>query len=224
MMPLAPLPTALSHLRLSVLHGPMSSSKTARLIALHRAVAAAGVHARTCVVASAVDTRPGVRRALVSRTGDALAFDVRTPSLAAVEVAPCTLYTLDEAHFYAAPELLAFAAACAAAPGATLLVAGLDYDFKREPFGGTLALARAARALGPGEGAAVALRARCCHRSAEDARRGAPPCGAPAEFSQRLVAGGTELVLVGGADFYRAACVQHHACEPIDGRWWADAA
>jgi thymidine kinase len=153
---------------------------------------------------------------LRSRTGASLPVDTRVASLLSVPPRPHTLFVVDEAQFF--PDLLRFWAALAPLPGAALLAAGLDRDFRRAPFGETLALAAAARALGDGGGLALPLFARCCHRGQP---HGAA-CGAPAPFTQRLAAGGSGVVVVGGADFYRPACEAHHSAEPIEGAAWAE--
>jgi thymidine kinase len=145
-----------------------------------------------------------------------LPVDTRVSALLTVPLRPRTLFVVDEAQFF--PDLLQFWAAVASLPGSLLLAAGLDLDFARQPFGEVLALAAAARAMGDGVGLALPLLARCCHRAAP---HGAP-CGAAAPFSQRLAAGGSGRVVVGGADFYRPACEAHHSREPINGAAWAE--
>jgi len=207
----------------------MCSGKTARLLALSRATA--HLQQRRVVVKCAVDGREAGRE-LVSRTGDKLQADLCVSSLQQLQVADSTLYVLDEVQFYAEGELLRFWQACARSRGTSLFVAGLDLDFAGRPFGATLQLAEAARKLQQssssssssaeqGTGLAQHMLARCCHRSQEQCSAGSAPCSAPAAFSQRLTAGGTERVLVGGAEFYRPACERHHSVEPICGQAWA---
>ena len=160
--------------RLSVLYGPMCAGKTASLIRC--ADSAASAHARRVVVRHASDDRqlgPAAAAApllLRSRTGSSLPVDARVPALLSLPLAAQTLYVVDEAQFF--PDLLRFWRALAPLPGASLLAAGLDRDYRRQPFGETLALAAAAGAVGVGEGLVLPLLARCCHRAAPSGAEG----------------------------------------------------
>ena len=161
--------------RLSVLYGPMCAGKTAALIRC--ADSAASSHARRVVVRHASDDRQLVPDRsttapllLRSRTGSTLPVDARVPALLSLPLSAHTLFVVDEAQFF--PDLLRFWRALAPLPGASLLAAGLDRDYRRQPFGETLALAAAAGALGGGEGLVQPLLARCCHRAAPSGAEG----------------------------------------------------
>lgn len=212
--------------RLGAIFGPMCSSKTATLISL--ASTARPRHPSLVVVRHALDARahdhsPAAATAhapLTSRTGATLAVHHSVPSLRALPPPRAgALYVVDEAQFFPPGDLLWLWGSLAPLPGAALLAAGLDLDFARRPFGATLELAAAARALGR-EGLVAPLTARCCHRGAPSG----PPCGAPAPFTQRLAAGGAGQLVVGGAAFYRPACAAHHEPAPIEGSAWAEEA
>ncbi len=200
------------HPRLSVFYGPMCSGKTHELIK-HALLQLPAFAPRVHVLKHALDTRDaaaasGAPAFVASRTGLRLPASQCLSSLDAAPVRPSTLYVLDEAQFF--PALLPFFASLPAS--SCLLAAGLDLDFAARPFGDTLALAAHALGLPPGQGAAVALAARCC----------APGCARPARLTQRLAAGGSATVLVGGAEFYRPACALHHQPVPVDGTGWRE--
>ena len=117
------------------------------------------------------------------------------------------MLAIDEAQFF--PDLVSFATGAADAGGKTVLVAGLDGDFRRRPFGGVGALLPHADEI-------TKLASTCA------------VCGASAHFSVRLDAGdgdaptppGSPLrpgaalegpqVVVGGADKYAAVCRAHY--------------
>lgn len=192
--------------RLQVFFGPMCSGKTHEL--LKHAHLLSPSFASRVAIKFAGDTRGA---ALASRTGLSLPATHRLPALTGAPLAPDTLYVLDEGQFF--PDLLRFFTALRAShPSSALLCAGLDLDYRAAPFGETLALAQLARELPGGQGQAHALAARCC----------APGCAAAALLTQRLSAGGSATVLVGGAQFYRPACAAHHSPEPIDGQGWRE--
>jgi thymidine kinase len=196
--------------RLRVFYGPMCSGKTHEL--LKHAHLLAPAFPALLVLKHALDTRgaaPTTPPAIASRTGLRLPASHCLSALDAAPLAPRALYVLDEAQFFG-PSLLPFFEALPAT--SCLLAAGLDLDFAARPFGATLALAARARSLPGGQGAAAALGARCC----------APGCARPAHLTQRLAAGGSATVLVGGAEFYRPACAAHHSRAPVDGAGWRE--
>lgn len=75
--------------------------------------------------------------------------------------------------------------------GFTVLAAGLDYDYRRQPFGPTLELAEHADTH-------IRLTARCVDG-----------CLRPARYTQRL-SSERELVVIGGAGKYAPRCHLHH--------------
>ena len=203
-------------LRLAVFYGPMCAAKTDSLIAL--AVALPSTLQRV-VIASAVDTR-GSGDALVSRTGARLTADTRLNSLSSIIPKPQHLYVLDEMQFFPSGDVIQFSKAVSQMEGSALLAAGLDLDFRGEPFGDTIALANRARAMGTKNGGLVVpLTARCAYSSMS----GALPCGAAATHTQRLRSttsnqiDDSRIVVAGGEESYRPVCATHHSPFPVDG-------
>jgi thymidine kinase len=105
-----------------------------------------------------------------------------------------SVVAIDEAQFF--DEGIVQVADELAAHGLRVIVAGLDLDFRGEPFGVMPAfLARAERV--------DKLQAICM------------VCGEPASRTQRLVNGkparyGDPVVIVGAAEMYEARCRKHH--------------
>jgi thymidine kinase len=99
---------------------------------------------------------------------------------------PCAVVAIDEAHFF--DDGLAPIALQLAAAGTRVMIAGLDLDYRGEPFGPMPQLLALAESVTKTHAICVI-------------------CGADAHFSQRLVAS-AEQVLVGAADFYEARCRQ----------------
>lgn len=201
--------------------GPMWSGKTNAL--LQRVDAARCHYDRAVVVKHAVDTRvPGA--VVVARTGLSLPADVVLSTLDDLPLERGVVYAVDEAQFFG-DSLLRFykrlrAAAADGAGGggeSRLLVAGLDLDFRRQPFGACLQLAADALAHGHGSLTIRRMTARCAHEHA-DGR----PCGRDAPFTQRLAVGAhsEHRVLVGGAEAYRPACPRHHVPHPVRVEAW----
>lgn len=77
--------------------------------------------------------------------------------------------------------------------GIDVTAAGLNYNFRREPFGATPFLERI-----PGDH--QRLFARCAQ----------PECYTPAIYTERLAIAGTKEVVVGGAELYLPKCAEHH--------------
>ena len=132
-------------------------------------------------------------------------------------------------QFFDGSDLLTFAAAVLqpgdvkTAGSSLLVVAGLDLDFARRPFGGVLRLAHAAlEQASDARGDALSTADVAIHRLSARCSRGPPgaPCGSQAPFSQRLRAGGVDTVLVGGGEFYQPSCAVHHSCDPVDADAW----
>lgn len=159
---------------------------------------------------------------VVARTGLSLPADVVVSSLDDIEISikPATLYAIDEGQFFG-ESLLRFYERLRRTNenGSTsrLIVAGLDLDFKREPFGSCLRLAMDAL-KGDEQVTIRRLAARCAHAGSDGV-----VCGKPALFTQRLSIGdhSHDRVLVGGADAYRPACLRHHQPRPVPGHHWA---
>jgi thymidine kinase len=217
----------------------MWSGKSGALLARVRALRDGGVP--VLLVAHAADTRAAAGGAVVAsrgRGGVAMPADASLHSLddLALSPAPVAAYAVDEGQFFGDSLLRLAARLARERPRSQLLVAGLDLDYGRAPFGATLRLA--SEALG-GWGAGAPpfypdgsrarpelllrrLTARCAHTACS----GGAVCSAPAPFTQRLVDGGDAVVLVGGASFYRPACEAHHSPVPVPaagpGGVWAE--
>lgn len=206
---------------LALFMGPMCSGKTKALL---RAVAAARAAARAVtLVKHAIDVRSGPRT-VASRAGLALQADVVVPCLDAlsdIHLAAGSILAVDEAQFFGGGLLRLYARARAARLGG-LLVAGLDLDYRNEPFGAVLQLAQLAGGESPPAATTIhRLTARC----------GCGSCAAPAPYTQRLLppsgaAGAAaaaldEVVLVGGAESYAPACASHHRPLPLAAADWA---
>ena len=76
-----------------------------------------------------------------------------------------------------------------------------------------------AGAAGLGEVVVERLTARCDFVGV-GGRAGGRACGAAAPFSQRLSAGGSATVVVGGETFYAPACAEHHSPSPGVAAHW----
>lgn len=226
--------------RLELYTGPMWSGKSGALLARVRVLRDGGIP--VVVVAHAADTRgaafDGPAVASRGRGGVALPADAALHTLDDLHLspAPATAYAVDEGQFFGDSLLRLAARLAAQRPHSQLLVAGLDLDYARAPFGACLRLA--SEALGGWDAGAPPfypagsrarpelllrrLTARCAHAACA----GGAVCSAPAPFTQRLVGGGDAVVLVGGATFYRPACAAHHRPVPVPpagvGGVWAE--
>lgn len=209
--------------------GPMASGKSQALITA--AVAARSAGRQLVLARPAIDTR-GAADAITSRTG-AIIQDVHgVHSIHAVrDLVPvvqglsrlhrCTV-VLDELHFLpdaglVIPELTA------SIPGCEVLAAGLDMDFRGQPFESVAACQDwAAKAAGC---VVHKLTAACAK------------CGEPAAFTQRLdlapsgqtqasappAAGASGRIAVGDVGMYQPACSAHHTDTICSAqRWWSN--
>jgi thymidine kinase len=171
--------------------GGMFSGKSEELVRRLRRAAIARQTVQVFKPAS--DTRHGPER-LVTRDNRELqavtvtcSCDLRRKLLPGVQVVG-----IDEAQFFDAG--LAQLVSELADTGVRVIVAGLDLDYLRRPFGPMpqiLALAEYVDKMH-----AVCVR-----------------CGAPAQYSQRI-AGGTEQLQVGDGESYEARC--RHCFEPYE--------
>lgn len=170
----------------TVVVGPMFAGKTTHLIATVERLAAAGQ--RLQVFRPTVDTRaPG--NTLTTHAGERLAHaHVETVCGAADALralhASTSCVVLDEIQFWG-EDVVGFIWSLALR-GVDVVVAGLEFDSRREPFAITAELLLGADHV-------VALSSACAR------------CGARAGHTARLNPGG-ERVAVGGADAYEARC------------------
>ncbi len=182
-----------THGSIEVVCGSMFSGKTDELI--RRLVRATIAKQKVQVFKPAIDIRYAVEK-VASHTGST--FDA-TPVEKAAEIrakldADTTVVGIDEAQFFDA-EVVSVAQELASR-GVRVLVAGLDTDFRGEPFGSMPILMAEAENV-------TKLHAICM------------VCGDDASRTQRLVNGNPAhyddpVVIVGASEMYEARCRQHH--------------
>ncbi len=142
-----------------------------------------------------IDTRaaPGT---IESRNGIVLHGVQAVSSLDNVPVSENALLAVDEAQFFDS-SLLRLHDRVQSTPGSALIVAGLDRDFRREPFGHILDLAK--RIVMQSGGQVHMLRAPCHVKG----------CKSPAPYTKRIVQADSQI-LIGGCESYVPACLHHH--------------
>jgi thymidine kinase len=181
------------HGRVEVICGSMFSGKTEELIRRVRRAQIARQQAQ--VFKPAIDTRydaPGVK------SHDGKDFDAH-PCANSAELAACiapttTVVAIDEAQFF--DNGLIELVESLAARGIRVIVAGLDLDFRGEPFGPIPPLIFSAEEV-------TKLHAICV------------VCGEEASRTQRLVNGqparyDDPIILIGAEESYEARCRRHH--------------
>jgi thymidine kinase len=179
---------------LEVLCGPMFSGKTDELIARVRE------SGRAIVFKPSVDTRHPSDR-VVSHSGAAVEAVSVTGSAELLEaVADVDLVAIDEVQFFDAG--LVEAVEVLRARGTNVVAAGLDLDFRREPFPTTRRLADAAERV-------ERLEAHCGR------------CGRPARVTQRLLNGrpaplDDPVVRIGDEELYEPRCEECWAEERLE--------
>jgi thymidine kinase len=178
---------------IEVITGSMFSGKTDELIRrLRRArIARQGVQ----VFKPAIDTRYAVEK-VTSHAGSE--FEA-TPAASAADIvalikAETTVVALDEAQFFG-PEVCDLCRGLASR-GIRVIIAGLDQDFRGEPFGPMPQLLALAEDVDK-------LHAICA------------VCGGEASRTQRLINGqpayyDEPVVVVGASELYEARCREHH--------------
>ncbi len=176
-----------------VICGSMFSGKTDELIRrLRRALIA---RQRVQVFKPVIDVRYAVEKVTSHAGADFAAIPIEKAGDIRTLLDPeATLVAIDEAQFFD-DELIAVVDELAAS-GRRVIVAGLDTDFRGEPFGPMPALIAKAERVDK-------LQAICM------------VCGEPACRTQRLVNGkparyGDPVVIVGAAELYEARCRRHH--------------
>lgn len=182
-----------THGSVEVICGSMFSGKTDELIRrLRRATIA---HQKVQVFKPAIDVRYAVEKVTSHAGSD---FDA-IPVERAADIRICidddtTVVGIDEAQFFDA-EIIQLVDELAGR-GLRVLVAGLDTDFRAEPFGPMPVLMARAEKVDK-------LQAICM------------VCGEPASRTQRLLNGkparyDEPVVIVGASELYEARCRQHH--------------
>lgn len=178
---------------IEVICGSMFSGKTDELI--RRLVRATIAKQKVQVFKPAIDIRYAAEK-VASHTGSTYEA---IPVQKAAEIRSklekdTTVVGVDEAQFFD-PEVVTVAQELAAR-GVRVIVAGLDTDFRGEPFGSMPALMAEAEDV-------LKLHAICM------------VCGGSASRTQRLVNGkparyDEPVVIVGASELYEARCRQHH--------------
>ena len=182
-----------THGSIEVVCGSMFSGKTDELI--RRLVRATIAKQKVQVFKPAIDVRYAVEK-VTSHAGsdyDAIPVEKATNIREKLE-ADTTVVGIDEAQFFD-PEIVDVARELASR-GIRVLVAGLDMDFRGEPFGPMPILMSLAEDV-------AKLHAICM------------VCGDEASRTQRLVNGkparyDDPVVIVGASEMYEARCREHH--------------
>ena len=182
-----------THGSIEVVCGSMFSGKTDELI--RRLVRATIAKQKVQVFKPAIDIRYAVEK-VTSHTGsnfDAIPIQKATEILSKLDK-DTTVVGIDEAQFFD-PEIVSVAQELASR-GIRVLAAGLDMDFRGEPFGPMPLLMSMAESVDK-------LHAICM------------VCGDDASRTQRLVNGNPAryddpIVIVGASEMYEARCRAHH--------------
>lgn len=181
------------HGSIEVICGSMFSGKTDELIRrLRRAVIA---RQKVQVFKPAIDVRYAVEKVTSHAGADFAAIPVQKAGELFVKMdADTTVIGIDEAQFF--DDDILEVTRQLADRGVRVIVAGLDQDFRGEPFGPMPALMSKAEQVDK-------VRAICM------------VCGEPASRTQRLVNGkparyDDPVVIVGASEMYEARCRQHH--------------
>ncbi len=178
---------------IEVITGSMFSGKTDELIRrLRRATIA---RQKVQVFKPAIDIRYSEQK-VTSHAGtdfDAIPIQEASEVLGLLQ-ADTTVVAIDEAQFF--DQEVTTVSQCLADRGLRVIIAGLDTDFRGEPFGPMPALMAQAERVDK-------LQAICM------------TCGEPASRTQRLVNGrpakfNDPVVIVGASEMYEARCRQHH--------------
>jgi thymidine kinase len=181
------------HGSIEVICGSMFSGKTDELI--RRLVRATIARQRVQVFKPAIDVRYAVEKVTSHAGSDYDAIPVQKAAEIRGKLEPdTTVVGIDEAQFFD-PEILQVAEELSSR-GIRVLVAGLDTDFRGEPFGPMPVLMSMAEHVDK-------LHAICM------------VCGDEASRTQRLVNGkparfDDPVVIVGASEMYEARCREHH--------------
>ncbi|MGZ9225772.1 MAG: thymidine kinase [Anaerolineales bacterium] len=181
------------HGSIEVICGSMFSGKTDELI--RRLVRATIAKQKVQVFKPAIDVRYAVEKVTSHAGSDYDAIPVQKAAEIREKIEPdTTVVGIDEAQFFD-PEVVQVAEELATR-GIRVLVAGLDTDFRGEPFGPMPVLMSMAEHVDK-------LHAICM------------VCGDDASRTQRLVNGrparvDDPVVIVGASEMYEARCREHH--------------
>lgn len=186
--------------RIEVICGSMFSGKSEELI--RRVRRAQIARQRVQVFKPALDDRFDRRQVATHDGARVEAFPVRGSREILERVpAEATVVAIDEGQFL--DEGLVEVAQTLAGRGIRVIIAGLDMDFRGEPFGPMPRLLALAESVDK-------LQAICM------------VCGAPASRTQRLIGGrpahyGDPVILIGAQEAYEARCREHHVVPGAPG-------
>ncbi len=178
---------------LTVVSGPMFSGKTGKLITMTEVLTSIGK--TVVVVKPSIDSRYGKKAELHSHDHRTIKSLLVDPELTPEDILTQVLVTkphvviVDEAQFFTASTILPVVEKLRSL-GIDVIASGLQYDFRRRPFGAMPDL------IGIADDT-IYLVAVC------------QKCGRVARHSER-VAGGESQVSVGSSDSYIAACDSCH--------------
>ena len=169
---------------LHIVMGNMFSGKTSEMIRRLKRYAVIGK--RVVVINSQKDTRSSEE---VLRTHDGVTFRcIKTNDLAHVDLTDCDVVAVDEAQFFFGLKIFV---EFALVQQKTVLLAGLDGDYRQRKFGDLLDCVPLADEVTK----LCALCVDCMN-------------GTPGPFTKRIVKS-KKLELVGGDDMYKAVCRAH---------------
>ena len=176
---------------LKVVGGPMFAGKTRQLMLDIDRESAIG--RRTIILSPTVDTRASDE--LVCHTGERRAvckLDHLVPFVRDSSFTTADVIGIDEAQFFESSDLYDFVMEAVETYKKTVIVAGLDTNFRREPFGGVIRLVAIADKV-------QKLSALCS--LCKD--------GTPAMFTRRTGHSSNDIE-IGGKDMYQAVCRRHY--------------
>ena len=182
-----------THGSIEVICGSMFSGKTDELI--RRLIRATIAKQNVQVFKPAIDIRYAVEKVAshAGSTFDAIPVEKAAEIRAKIDK-NTTVVGIDEAQFFDA-EVVTVAQELAAR-GVRVLVAGLDTDFRGEPFGSMPALMSEAEDM-------AKLHAICMVRGDDASRTQRLVNGSPARYDD-------PIVIVGASELYEARCRLHH--------------
>lgn len=172
--------------------GPMFSGKTKELLHRIRRLEMNPANEVVCITHTH-DERYSHRGEIVSHNGDshaAIPLSALMPFISSHDYRNATHIIIEEAQFF--PDLFPFVTKTADMHKKEVICAGLDGDFKREPFGHLIDLV-------PHCDSIIKLRANCSKCSETGT----------AIFTARMRGHGSDQVYIGGKEAYRPFCRKH---------------
>ena len=175
-------------------YGPMAAGKTSRLIRKVQDIQNVIPDIDVMAYRPDVDTRAPDGQ-ILSRDGNFIENVKQCSDFKLIEPVENSILVLDEAHFCKFDEISELFNKVIETNNCSFVLAGLDRDFRGEPFGPILDMIEQAKE-NMIEHEVYALNANCYI------------CGEPAAYSKRLVSN-DDIVLVGGDDIYQPVCKKH---------------